>query len=188
MKKILSIVFLALLFGGVYMLKNNDKTVKSHRKTLAEFTPEEHRALHVARTITGRAYYGSLITIDIKGTLKARLMEPFAPDSLFVIYLATNPRSRKVDEIKNNPNVALHYIDEPRAGYVSLYGKAHIVDDDSLKQVIWKEGWERFYPDRDKDYMLIKFEPDYLELISIRDQITGDSLSWQPLKVSFLKD
>ncbi len=186
MKKIVGFSLFLLVFAGYYFSMSGSK-VLPERKHPVDFNQMEHRALHIARQIIKRAYYGSLVTIDKNGTPKVRLMEPFAPDSLFVIYLATNPNSRKAQEIKHNHTVSLHYVDEPRTGYVSLYGKAFIVNDDSLKQTMWKEGWQKFYPNRDKDYMLIKFVPDYLELISIRDQITGDKKSWHPLKVDFLK-
>ena len=149
------------------------------------FTQREQHIMQAARGIISRAYFGTLITIDQNGNAKARLMEPFAPEKHFVIYLATNPKSRKVQEIQKHPQATLHYIDESRTGYVSLYGKITIVTNDSIKKAHWKNGWERFYPNKSDGYMLLKFIPDYLEVISIRDSLTGNADNWQPARVDF---
>ena len=146
---------------------------------------QEQKILQSARKIIDSAYFGTFITQDKNGDAKARIMEPFAPDKDFTIYLATNPKSRKVQEIKQNPEATLHYFDRKNIGYVSLYGKASIVSDDSIKKALWKKGWERFYKNRDKDYMLIEFKPRYLELISIPDGYTGDDKTWMPARVDF---
>jgi general stress protein 26 len=178
MKNIITALILLLFLPGC----NGDK--KSAYRN--DFTPEEQKILQVARQIIDSAYLGTLITLDVTGQPKARIMEPFRPDSHFVIYLATNPKSRKVKELQQNNKATLHYFDRKNIGYVSLYGKAIPVQDDSLKKQFWKEGWERFYHNRDKDYMLIRFIPSYLELISIPAGFTGDEKDWKPSRVELL--
>jgi len=158
------------------------KVTISHAKN---YTTDEQKILDVARNIIKRAYFGTLITLDKNNQPKARLMEPFPPNQKFEIILATNPHSRKVKEIQHNHTATLHYIDEPRTGYVSLYGHAYLVTNDSLKKTFWKKGWKRFYKNRDKDYMLIRFIPDYLEVISIKDSLNGNPHNWQPAHVNF---
>ncbi len=185
-KKILITLFF-IFITGIYLLQY---TAKSHtNKPLVyrdNFTNEEQKIMQVARQIVDSAYYGTLITIDGNGQPKARIMEPFHPDKHFEIYLATNPHSRKVSEIKNNNMASLHYFDKRNLGYVSFYGKAFIVTDDSLKKTLWKPGWERFYKNRDNDYMLIKFMPRYLEVISIASGLTGDPQTWAPSRVNLV--
>ena len=169
-----------MMFGCSF--ERHDSVLQYRKK----FTPQEQHIMQAARGIISRAYFGSLITVDKDGNAKARLMEPFAPEKNFVIYLATNPKSRKVQEIQKHQQATLHYIDEPRTGYVSLYGKINIVTNDSIKKAHWKNGWERFYPNKSDGYMLLKFTPDYLEVISIRDSLTGNKENWQPARVDFL--
>ena len=177
----IKVLALSVLFIFIGCGQNRQPTVK-HTKN---FTSNEQKILNVARNIINRAYFGTLISLDKKNQPKARLMEPFPPNQKFEIFLATNPHSRKVKEIRQNHTAGLHYIDEPRTGYVSLYGHAYIVTNDSLKKTIWKKGWERFYKNRDKDYMLIRFIPNYLEVISIRDSLNGNPKNWQPSHVNF---
>jgi len=179
MKKLLLFLFLLILFA-VYFINRNENNKSILKKT---FTTAEQKTLQAARTIIDSAYFGSFVTLDKNNQPKIRVMEPFEPNDSFVIYLATNPRSRKVQEIKNNPISSLHYFDKKRVGYVSLYGKSELVNNDSIKKALWKAGWERFYKNQGDDYMLIRFTPDYLEVISIPAGITGDDKTWHPAKV-----
>ena len=48
-------------------------------------------------------------TIDKSGGLSSRIMDPFVTNNGFIVYLVTNPKSRKVQEIKNNPRVSLTF-------------------------------------------------------------------------------
>ena len=44
-----------------------------------------------------------------------------------------------------------------------------------MKAKYWKSGWKRFYPDRDKDYVLIEVTPVKLEICSFEY-----NLLWNP--------
>jgi len=187
MNKKNSTIILLIITGLFLSLSCAKPDTFKNKKYRSDFSSDEQKILKAARTIIDSAYYGTFISLDTYGQPKARIMEPFKPGQHFEIYLATNPRSRKVKEIKNNPVASMHYFDKLRVGYVSLYGKAYLVNDDSLKQKLWKAGWERFYKNRDDDYMLIRFEPDYLEVISIPEGLTGDDQTWMPSRVDLKK-
>ena len=101
------------------------------------------------------------------------------------VWLATNPRSRKVAEIRRHPRVTLYYFDRETQAYVTLYGTARLVNDRSEKAKRWKEDWKVFYPDRDKDYLLIKVTPRRLEVVNVKKKIVSDAPTWQPPSVSF---
>jgi general stress protein 26 len=141
--------------------------------------------LLAAREIINAAGTCALITVDEKGLPHARTMDPFAPEPDFTIWLATNPQSRKVVQIQNNSNVILHYIDKNSNGYVSVYGKAFLVNDPHEKDKRWKEEWKSFYPNRDAGYLLIKLVPDRLEIINYARGINGNPQTWQPAEVNF---
>ncbi len=163
-----------------------EKHPASSNQTISQAIPPSTTSLRSeALKIIRDAYFATLITLDNNGIPKARIMEPFPPEADFTIWLATNPRSRKVREINNCPIITLHYFDKKRLGYVSLYGRASLVNDADTKSKIWKDGWEKFYPDKDKDYLLIRFVPDSLELISITDNYTGNKNTWQPHVLRF---
>lgn len=113
-------------------------------------------------------------------------MDPFKPDKDFVVWLATNPNSRKVKEIKKNETVTLYYQDGEN-GYVSLYGKATLVNDQFEKDKHWKDDWSAYYPNRKEAYLLIKIVPTKLEVISYKRGINGDAKTWQPASFVFQK-
>ena len=43
----------------------------------------------------------------------------------------------------------------------------------------------RFYPDRVKDFLLIKVTPEKLEIVNVKQSIVGYPKSWQPPSVTF---
>jgi len=154
----------------------------------SNYSDKEKKIMQKADAVIQSAYYTTLITLDKNNQPRARIVEPFLPDKNFVVWMATNPKSRKVNQLKHNSTTTLHYFDKSKLAYVSLMGNAFLVNDDSIKKRIWKDGWEKFYPNRKKDYLLIQFIPKTLELISITDGFTGDKNTWKPHKVSLQKE
>ena len=140
--------------------------------------------LKTAREIIQRGYC-SLITIDSNGAPRVRAMDPFPPEANFEIWFGTNPNSRKVGEIKSNPTVTLYYLDNDGGSYVTIRGKAEIVEDAASKRKKWKTEWESFYPNYPEDYMLIKVIPLWMEIVSPKHNIEGDEKTWTPTVYHF---
>jgi general stress protein 26 len=141
--------------------------------------------LRAAREIIAGARYAALITKDSAGYPQARVIDPIAPDSAFVVWIGTNPRTRKVDEIRRDGRVALYWFDPATLGYVTLRGTAQLVVDPLEKQRHWKPEWQGFYPDRERDFLLIAVRPERLEIVSPSHGVVGDSISWRPPTVRF---
>ncbi|NQT23953.1 pyridoxamine 5'-phosphate oxidase family protein [candidate division KSB1 bacterium] len=140
--------------------------------------------LTLARTIIDSAQCRTFITVDENGKPQARAMSPFTPEEDMVIWLGTNPRSRKVKQIKNNPNVMVYYYDTKGHSYVSVAGLAQIVDDSDKLSHYWKESWTRYYPEPEKDYVLIKVVPKRMEICSFEYNLLWDSTG-KPAFVEF---
>ena len=145
----------------------------------AQSVPRDSLIL-VAREIIETAGYVTLITVDGEGHPRARLMDPFLPEVDMAIWLATNPRSRKAEQIEADSRVTLYYFDPAGLSYVTLMGTARPVDDAAEKARRWKPGWEAFYPDRDSCYLLIEVRPGRMEVVSIKHGIFGDPVTWTP--------
>jgi len=146
---------------------------------------ERSRLIASARELITTARYCALITIDAKGRAQVRTMDPFPPDQNLVVWLGTNPQSRKVREIRRNPRVALYYFDAASQGYVTISGIARIVRDPKDKERHWKDEWTAFYPDREKGYVLIAVTPEKLEVVIEKKGIIGDPKTWTPPTVRF---
>lgn len=138
-----------------------------------------------AREIMKTARYCALITTDSKGRTHARTMDPFPPDENMLVWFGTNPKSRKVAEIRRHSQVVLYYFDREGPAYVTIRGIARLVNDPKEKAGWWKDEWKAFYPDREKGYLLIAFTPNELEIVSEKKGILGDAVSWTPPTIQF---
>jgi general stress protein 26 len=169
----------ALLILACAVAGGERASAQSHPKSRDEL-------LDAARRIIASARFAMLVTVDAEGQPQARMMDPFAPDSQMVIWIGTNPRSRKVAEVEKEARVALSYFDAASLAYVTITGRAHLVDDPEEKAQRFKPEWAGIYPNRAQDYVLLKVTPERLELISEREGVGfTDSLSWRPPVVKF---
>ena len=131
--------------------------------------------LTVAHAIIDSAQCHILITVDENGKPQARTMSVFPIEDNMVIWLGTSTESRKVKQIKNNPNVMVYYYDTKGHSYVSIAGKARLVNDHEKKTHYWKKSWTRYYPDPEKDYILIEVTPERMEICSFKYKLFWDS-------------
>ena len=166
-------------------LSSFDSVVCSQQKPGTRF--ERDYLISVAREIMTAARYCALITRDSAGHAHARTMDAFTPDADMHIWLATNPRSEKVVEIRKDHRVTLYYFDRESQAYVAIRGLARLVNDPTEKAKRWKDEWKEFYPDRAKDYLLIAVTPERLEVLNVKKGILGDPHTWKPPSVSFGK-
>lgn len=142
----------------------------------------------VAREIMRSAENCALVSIDEEGRARVRTMDPFAPDSSFVVWLGTSAKSRKVSQIEKKSAVTLYYLTPDNTSYVCIYGEAFLVNDSTSKEIYWRKKWEDFYPDRKKDYLLIKVVPQLIEVLSYREGLYKDTINWQPFSITFEKE
>jgi general stress protein 26 len=140
-----------------------------------------------ARETMSAARYCALITQDSSGRPQARTLDPFPPDENMVVWLGTNPRSRKVAAIRRNPRVTLYYFDREAQAYVTIYGIARLINDPKAKLKWWKDEWKDFYPNRTRDFLLIRVTPEQLEVVNVTKGIVGDPHTWKPPTVKFGK-
>jgi general stress protein 26 len=143
------------------------------------------KVMLAARKIMTSAKTCALITLDEEGRPRVRTMDPFAPESDFTVWFGTNPKSRKVEQIKKDARVTLYYVENENSGYVMLHGKAQIINDQEEKEKRWKAEWEAFYPNRYEDFVLLKVSPQWLEVVSYSRGMVGDPITWEPPKVIF---
>jgi len=143
------------------------------------------KLISAAKEIISSASTCALITLDKDGKPSVRAMETLPIDHNFIVWFGTNPKSRKVAQIKRDSRVTLYYLDSDGSGYVMIHGVAQIVDDQKEKEKRWKVEWEAFYPNKPEDYLLIKVSPKWMEVISYTYGIVGNPTTWEPPSVLF---
>jgi len=129
-------------------------------------TPE--LVIEAAKKSIGSVDYCFLITLSESGQPHARLVQPFEAGQHLTIWVGTWAQSRKVGEIQKDSRVALAFYDEEDTAYVTLLGSAQIERDIKKRQKYWREDWIGFLPKGPEgdDYVLIKFVPSRIELMS----------------------
>ena len=138
-----------------------------------------------AREIMGAQKYCALVTIDSFGKANIRTMNPFPPEQDMTVWMATNIRSRKVKEIRNNPKVVLYYANHAQAtGYVAITGRAVLVDVMEEKMKRKRDYWSQAFPDW-KYLILIKVIPEKLEVINYKHKLENAPDTWDPPSVEF---
>lgn len=122
----------------------------------------------------------ALITQDKNGVSRVRTMDPFPPEENVTVWFGTNSTSRKVAQIKQNNLVTLYYRDKDDSGYVTIHGKATLINNKQEKSKHWKETWKSFYPNKKESYLLIKVVPIWMEIVSPTRNIVGNPETWEP--------
>lgn len=151
--------------------------------------PTRAAIVSAATDIIQKAHYCTFITIGEDGQPQARIVDPLAPDSAFTIWIATNPLTRKVDQIRLNPRVTLSCFDSATSSYVAMMGRGELVSDVAEKQRHWKADWSQIYKNgaRGSDVVLIRVTPSRLEIVSESRGMVGDPKTWLPLSIDFPK-
>jgi general stress protein 26 len=102
--------------------------------------------LRLARETIAAVPTALAITIDGQGDANARPVVTLPPTDQWTVRFMTDRRTRKVAEIARTGRLTLVY-DNPAAGaYVSLVGRATIIDDVAIKQAIWRPASLRWHP------------------------------------------
>ncbi len=68
---------------------------------------------------------------------------------------------------------------------MTLVGTARLVDDPATKARHREESWTPFYPNRERDTLLIEVTPVRLEVVSEAAGVPGDPTTWRAHVVEF---
>lgn len=138
-----------------------------------------------AREIMTAQQYCALITLDEDGRPVVRTMNPFPPDDDMIVWFATNTLTRKAQQIRRDPRVALYYADHSKAtGFVAISGKAVLVSDQAEIKRHWRAYWDSAFPDKTK-LVLIKVIPERMDVLNYKAGAINDPVTWRTPSVEF---
>jgi general stress protein 26 len=145
---------------------------------------ERERAQVAAFEVMQAARFATLVTLGGDGHPQGRIVDPLVAGDR-TIWVATNPLSRKVGEIRRDPRVTLVFFNAGANEYVTVRGRARAVTDARTRAVRWKPEWEPFYKARHegKDFMLLEVVPLRYEISSARLGLANDPLTWKPVVI-----
>ena len=151
----------------------------------AQGGPDRAAVLKVAREVMQQARYCDMVTNGEDGQPQARVIDAFAPEGDLTVWIATNPLSRKVAQIRKDPRVTRLYFSPNAMAYVTLIGRAALVTDPAEKAKRWKDDWAALYKDKNRgdDYLLVKITPTRLEVSAEGLGIKNDPKTWTPVLI-----
>lgn len=117
-----------------------------------------------------------MVTHDAEGNLHARPMstqkekgdKPFTGELWFM----TDMNSPKIQEIRNDPRILMNYADRKDQNYVTVSGKADIVQDTAKVKELWSEPLRAWFPKGpdDPSIALIRVNADAAEYWDLPSQ------------------
>lgn len=156
-------------------------------QSVAQDTASRSRIVTAAKDVMQAARFATFVTIGDDGHPQARIVDPFVPDSDLTVWIATNPLTRKVSEIRRDPRVTLLYFNTTAQEFVTLQGTATLVTDSVEKANRWKPEWAPLYKEgpRGEGYLLVRIRPTQLEVVSARHGMMNDPRTWRPVIIRF---
>ena len=177
------ITFLPIILTVLFVSASGPILGQSEQAT----TLGREQLIAAAREIMKAQTYCALITLDKSGRPSVRTMNPFPPEDDMTVYMATNTKTRKIQQIRKDPRVCLYYSDHGKAiGYVALSGRAVLVDD--MKEILKRKRdyWDTAFPGL-KDLVLIKVIPEQMDVLNYKAGALADKVTWRTPTVTFEK-
>lgn len=115
--------------------------------------------------------FGSFGTIEAGNKPKVRYMAVFH-DGLN-IYLATNRKTHKVEELQNNPNAFLLLGYEKGGGQdvLEIEATVAVTKDEALRSKVWNKSLEQWFKGADDpDYVILELAPTRIEYMGKNEE------------------
>jgi general stress protein 26 len=107
-----------------------------------------------------------MFTTRFEGGLRARPLEARPDRKTDRLLFVTDARSAKREELQRWPDVGLVFMDAAGKAYLSITGRARVVEDDELRAVAWRASDAVWWPQgpRDPNVCVLAVEPSAAEL------------------------
>jgi general stress protein 26 len=126
------------------------------------------RLLQLARKLVDDLTFCVAATHGEEGDISARIIQPLPLRDDWTVDTITSRRCRKVREIERSGRMTILYQHEQDKSYVSLMGRAEIVEDLELKRSVWKPAHYRWNPEGPDDpaTIFVRLHTERIELWS----------------------
>ena len=99
-------------------------------------------------------------SVDDEGFPNSKAMlPPRKREGIKHIYFSTNTSSMRVAQYEKNPKACVYFFDKRFYRGVMLKGAMSVLHESAIKEEIWQEGDDRYYPQglNDPDYCVLCF-------------------------------
>ncbi|MBN2879312.1 MAG: pyridoxamine 5'-phosphate oxidase family protein [Clostridia bacterium] len=98
-------------------------------------------------------------SIDNDGYPNVKAMLNLQRESFAVHYFSTNLFSKRVEHFKRSPKACIYFCDADNFKGMMLVGEMEVKEDIEHKTMLWRDGFEIYYPDgiETENYCIFKF-------------------------------
>lgn len=162
---------------------------------LGELKPasDARTLLESARLLMLKDENVALVTVDSTGQPRVRTVrafldpvDPLRPASGVTVWIMTRMTTRKVDQIRQHPQVTLYFNDDARVSYASIMGTAVVHTDPNhpgAKRHYDEDYAKFFWPEFPRGFVMIEVRPRWLEYMG--PGVPNDRQTWRPQSVVF---
>lgn len=156
------------------------------------------QVLEAARRLMESDENMALVTVDDNGqprirTVKAFLsdVDPADPRASMTVWVMTRDSTRKVEQIRNHPQVSLYFNDDAKVSYLTVMGTALVHTDPrhpAIQALLARpalEGYaDYFWPDFPKGFVMLEIQPGWIEFMD-QEKLKPHGETWRPQAVVF---
>lgn len=116
-------------------------------------------AVKESLNLVERSEIAILTTLDSEGYPNTRAMIRMENDGLKTVWFSTNTSSRKIQHLTVNTKACVYFVDFEKWMGLMLVGDVEILRDAESRKRLWREGYEKYYPEGvdDPDYSVLRF-------------------------------
>lgn len=118
-----------------------------------------NKLLPEIKNLVESAKIAYISSVDKSGYPNTKAMLALQHDDLFIHYFSTNLSAKRTIQYKENSKCCVYFCDEEQFKGLMLVGNIEICTDKEHKTMLWREGFEVYYPKgiEDEDYCVLKF-------------------------------
>jgi len=121
--------------------------------------------LQKVKEIVDEVKVAMLVTENEEGQLRSRPMYTSDYDESGNIWFFTNEYSGKVEELQNDRSINLSYAHPGKADYLSISGRAYVMEEEDKMKELWSPMLKAWFPDglESERLALLKVVPQQAE-------------------------
>ena len=130
-----------------------------------EATGSRDEQIRKVADLIGEVTFAMLTTVEPDGTLRSRPMAVQQSEFDGDLWFFTRDDSAKVEEVRREQRVNVAFAKPSDQTYVSISGRATVVDDRQKAEELWSPAYKAWFPDGldDPHLTLLKVEVDQAE-------------------------
>jgi general stress protein 26 len=120
-------------------------------------------AIQKAQALANAAQIAMLGTNGDDGYPNIKAMIKMENEGLKTIWFSTNTSSKRIGQLERDPKACVYFVDFENWMGLMLVGKVEILQDPNSRERLWREAYERYYPQgvNDPDYSVLRFTAEW---------------------------